>query len=226
MYWFAPVGVVVTQAVLVAGVFMYLTFVAGMALLGGLSRPIPEPPPAGELRKVKIIYRCSICGTEVRMTAANEQEPEPPRHCLEEAEIGASIGTEPPAYERGGPDTFDFSLMTALGVSAVGSTFLEARPDPADWTERLLQRASTFVPGIFEAPIRGVRACARPVAADGRPLIGEVSGVDGLFVCAGHGPWGISTGPASARLIVDRMLGRSIDIPAVFDPARFGPIPA
>jgi len=148
----------------------------------------------------------------------------PPRHCLEEAEIGASIGTEPPAYERGGPDTSDFSLMTALGVSAVGSTFLQAKPDPADWTERLLQRATTFVPGVFDAPIRGVRACARPVALDGRPLIGEVPGTDGLFVCAGHGPWGISTGPASARLVVDRMLGRPVDIPAEFDPARFGAV--
>ena len=68
---------------------------------------------------------------------------DPPRHCLEEAEIGASIGTEPPADERGGPDTSDFSLMTALGVSAVGSTFLQQQPDPADWTERLLQRASS-----------------------------------------------------------------------------------
>ena len=41
-----------------------------MIMVNGLARPMPEPPPAGELRKVKIVYRCSICGTEVRMTAA------------------------------------------------------------------------------------------------------------------------------------------------------------
>ncbi len=40
-------------------------------MLGGLVRPMPEPPPPGELRKVKITYRCSICGTEVRMTVAD-----------------------------------------------------------------------------------------------------------------------------------------------------------
>jgi len=159
-------------------------------------------------------------GVVVEVELAN-----PPRHCLEEAEISASIGVEPAVYERGGPDTSDFSLMTALGVSAVGSTFLEGRPDPEAWVERLLQRASTFVPRIYEAPIRGVRACARPVSLDGRPLIGDVPGVEGLFVCAGHGPWGISTGPASARLVVDRMLGRSVDIPADFDAARFGSPP-
>lgn len=150
----------------------------------------------------------------------------PPTHCLEEAEIGASIGAEPTAYERGGPDTSDFSMMTALGISAVGSTFLQAEPDPADWMERLLQRAALFVPAVMDAPIRGVRACARPVSIDGRPLIGPVPGVEGLFVCAGHGPWGISTGPASSRLVVDAMLGREVSIPAVFDPGRFGPIPA
>jgi glycine/D-amino acid oxidase-like deaminating enzyme len=31
-------------------------------------------------------------------------------------------------------------------------------------------------------------------------------GVSGLFTCVGHGPWGISTGPASARLAVDAIL--------------------
>ena len=44
-----------------------------------LDAPLPEPPPAGELRKVKIMYRCSICGAEVRMTIAPHEDPEPPR---------------------------------------------------------------------------------------------------------------------------------------------------
>ena len=55
-------------AVLIACVVAYGILRLGMMMLGGLARPVPEPPPAGELRKVKIIYRCSICGTEVRMT--------------------------------------------------------------------------------------------------------------------------------------------------------------
>jgi hypothetical protein len=59
----------------------------GFAMLRGLAEPVPEPPPAGELRKVKITYRCSICGTEVRMTTANDQMPEPPRHCLEDMDL-------------------------------------------------------------------------------------------------------------------------------------------
>lgn len=59
----------------------------GMALLGGLARPVPEPPEPGELRKVRLTYRCSICGTEVRMTTANDEMPEPPRHCLEDMDL-------------------------------------------------------------------------------------------------------------------------------------------
>ena len=74
-------------ALLIAALAVFVLFKIGFAMLGGLAQPIPEPPPAGELRKVKIMYRCSICGTEVRMTVANDQMPEPPRHCLEDMEL-------------------------------------------------------------------------------------------------------------------------------------------
>ena len=56
----------------------------GLAMLRMFAQPVAEPPPPGELRKVKLMYRCEICGTEVRMTAALDQDPEPPRHCLED----------------------------------------------------------------------------------------------------------------------------------------------
>jgi len=59
----------------------------GFAFLGGLSRPVPAPPPPGELRKVRLIYRCGICGTEVRMTAANDEMPDPPRHCQDDMDL-------------------------------------------------------------------------------------------------------------------------------------------
>ncbi|HEY9555249.1 MAG TPA: hypothetical protein VIR58_00860 [Acidimicrobiales bacterium] len=74
-------------ALLVAALAVLVMFKIGFAMFGGLALPVPEPPPAGELRKVKIMYRCSICGTEVRMTAANDEMPEPPRHCLEDMDL-------------------------------------------------------------------------------------------------------------------------------------------
>jgi hypothetical protein len=60
----------------------------GLAMLRALATP-NEPPPAGEMRKVNLRYRCSICGAEVRMTQASEELPEPPRHCLEDMDLVA-----------------------------------------------------------------------------------------------------------------------------------------
>ena len=46
------------------------------------SRRIP-----GELRRVKLTYRCSTCGTELRMTLANDSLPQAPRHCSDEMDL-------------------------------------------------------------------------------------------------------------------------------------------
>ncbi len=62
----------------------------GLAVLRTLATPLPEPPPAGELRKVRLQYRCSLCGTEVRMTVATDESPNPPRHCMDDMELIAT----------------------------------------------------------------------------------------------------------------------------------------
>lgn len=82
-------------AITAGGVFRLILAVAfaavllkvGMMILGSFARPVPPPPEAGELRKVRLTYRCSICATEVRMTQANDEVPEPPRHCMEDMEL-------------------------------------------------------------------------------------------------------------------------------------------
>ena len=85
---FVAVAVALTSAsllaVVVAALVAGLLIKVGITVLGSLATPIPEPPPPGELRKVKLTFRCTICGTEVRMTTANDEMPEPPRHCLED----------------------------------------------------------------------------------------------------------------------------------------------
>lgn len=73
-----------TGRVLVAAGASWVILRLGVLMLGGMARPIPEPPPAGELRKVKIAYRCELCGAEVRMTVAPDADPDPPRHCQED----------------------------------------------------------------------------------------------------------------------------------------------
>jgi hypothetical protein len=76
--------------VAVAVIIMYGIFASGFAVLGSFARPVPGPPPPGELRRVKLTYRCSGCGTELRMTLANDRIPEAPRHCAGEMELTSS----------------------------------------------------------------------------------------------------------------------------------------
>jgi hypothetical protein len=74
-------------AVIVATIAVGLMMKVGFSVLRGFARPVEPAPPPGELRKVRLSYRCSICSTEVRMTMANDQMPEPPRHCLEDMDL-------------------------------------------------------------------------------------------------------------------------------------------
>ena len=67
--------------------FVYVVYRIGLKMMAGFSRPVPPPPPPGELRRVKLTYRCSLCGTEVRMTHAPQQNPEPPRCCMEDMDL-------------------------------------------------------------------------------------------------------------------------------------------
>ena len=150
---------------------------------------------------------------------------DPPRHVLEEA--GIRIEPADDAGDGDDPTTdhehyASFSLVTAEGSSSVGSTFLEREPDPASLVPAILERGARFVPAIATSAGGAYRLCARPLSLDGRPLVGRVPGVDGLWVAAGHGPWGISTGPASGRMLADLIDGRVSAPPSSLDPARFG----
>ena len=61
----------------------------GIGVLRAFARPVPPPLPPGEMRKVNLQYRCSICGAEVKMVQASEELPEPPRHCMEDMDLVA-----------------------------------------------------------------------------------------------------------------------------------------
>jgi len=56
----------------------------GITLLRAVSQPPPPAPPPGEMRKINVRYRCQVCGVELRLTMAPDDDPPPPRHCLEE----------------------------------------------------------------------------------------------------------------------------------------------
>ena len=135
-----------------------------------------------------------------------------PRHIVEEDEVDALSRAEAATARAG--DAIDpdadppslFSLATAQRITTLGSTFLPTEPDPVRIGSLLLRRAAAFLPAVVEAELVGRRMCARPQSVDGRPFIGAIPQVAGLFVCAGHGPWGISTGPASAAIAARAVL--------------------
>jgi hypothetical protein len=74
--------------ILVAVLVAYVILRIGMFMLRSIATP-PPTPDEGELRKVNLRYRCSICGAEVKMTQATEELPEPPRHCMEDMDLVA-----------------------------------------------------------------------------------------------------------------------------------------
>jgi hypothetical protein len=82
------VGTVISVVIAVAA--GYLIFRVGIAMLKGMVRPMPEPPPPGELRRVKLRYRCPQCGLELRVTTAANEDPVPPRHCMDEMDLVAT----------------------------------------------------------------------------------------------------------------------------------------
>ncbi|MCU1391624.1 MAG: hypothetical protein JWM34_52 [Ilumatobacteraceae bacterium] len=63
----------------------------GIGMLRSMTTPMPAPPPSGEMRRINVRYRCSICGLELKMTLAPDEDPPPPRHCLEDMDLVAPI---------------------------------------------------------------------------------------------------------------------------------------
>ena len=69
----------------------YVLWKSGIALLRGMTSLPPEPPPTGELRRVRRQYRCAVCGVELKMTMAPDEDPPPPKHCLEDMQEVAPL---------------------------------------------------------------------------------------------------------------------------------------
>ena len=82
--WFA------FKVVIAISVFLLIVRV-GIAMLRSFGRPVDEPPPVGELRKVRLRYRCPTCGLELRVDSSPSEDPVPPRHCMDEMDLVARL---------------------------------------------------------------------------------------------------------------------------------------
>ena len=43
------------------------------------------------MRKINVRYQCTVCGTELRMVLAPDEDPPPPKHCLEDMIVVAPL---------------------------------------------------------------------------------------------------------------------------------------
>lgn len=84
---------------------------------------------------------------------------------------------------------------------------------------RMLERAFRFLPGL--RALKALRAWTgfRPTTPDGLPYIGAVPARRDVWVAAGHEGLGVTTAPATARLLLDLLLQR----PPSLDPAPYAP---
>lgn len=116
-----------------------------------------------------------------------------------------------------------YAIPRRDGHILVGSTLEHVGFDktPTSDALRSLQKtAEELLPALADAPVVGHWAGLRPGSPEGIPFIGEVPGVDGLWLNCGHYRNGLVMAPASCRLLVDLMLGRApIVDPAPYDPA-------
>jgi hypothetical protein len=74
--------------VMIAIAAFFCIYLTGTFIVRSFMHPPPAEPEIGRLRKVNYRYRCTVCGTEVTMTAAPEDEiPASPRHCREDMNL-------------------------------------------------------------------------------------------------------------------------------------------
>jgi D-amino-acid dehydrogenase len=94
---------------------------------------------------------------------------------------------------------------------------LEAPPDERR-AKILMQSAKTMFPDLDTRDYR-MWMGFRPSTPDSLPILGEAPGRPGLYFIFGHGHFGMTGGPPSARLVSRLITGA----PAEFDPTPYSP---
>ena len=87
---------------------------------------------------------------------------------------------------------------------------------------RLREIAVEIAPDISSLPVADQWAGLRPFAADGLPILGEIAGLDGLFIATAHYRNGILLAPLTAKIAADRLTdGTDSKYLNAFGPGRF-----
>jgi glycine/D-amino acid oxidase-like deaminating enzyme len=141
-----------------------------------------------------------------------------------------------PDMKGGGCACIDSATATYFRSDAhdkflVGDFYGRRGVDPDDFPQRasdesleeLIERACRRVPKLENAEVmRGVTG-VYDMTPDCRPLLGEVPGIGGLYVCAGFSGMGFKISPAIGLVMSELVLdggAKTVDI-AAFRPGRF-----
>ena len=170
--------------------------------------------PTGAWRPIKPLW-----GVVVEVDLAN-----PPGHVLEEVGIDVEGGIPTPhgverTRPRVQPRDGERRELAGFDLPALRAGSGRDRASPRRARRDAMSRPSRRPRSVPRDPAPG--RCRSTVVRS----IGRVPGTEGLWIAAGHGPWGVSTGPDSGRLLADLLLGRLAEPPAALDPARFGAPP-
>jgi glycine/D-amino acid oxidase-like deaminating enzyme len=118
-------------------------------------------------------------------------------------------------------DSVAFNIQPRqTGQMLLGSSRQYGSEDPRAETKMLrqmLDRAKSYMPGLSEISALRVWTGFRASTKDKLPLIGPAKGLSddqSLWLAAGFEGLGITNAPATARLLVDGMLGRPSEISA------------
>jgi glycine/D-amino acid oxidase-like deaminating enzyme len=147
-----------------------------------------------------------------------------------------AILRNPPGMKGGGCGCIDSATATYFRSDAhdkflVGDFYGKRPVDPNNFPQRasdesleeIIERACRRVPKLEQAEVmRGVTG-VYDMTPDSRPLLGEIPGIRGLFVCAGFSGMGFKISPAIGLVMSELVLdgkASSVDIRA-FRPNRF-----
>ena len=78
--------------------------------------------------------------------------------------------------------------------------------------QEVLGEAMRVAPGLSSAALGEIRVGLRPRTEDNLPVLGGVPGVEGVYLCTGHGANGLQLGPFSGKLAAEWAQDRPSDV--------------
>lgn len=87
--------------------------------------------------------------------------------------------------------------------------------------DQALHHARQLFPALRSQP-KTVWTGQRPATPDTLPVVGKAPKRNGLWLCFGHGAYGMTSAPPSGRLLAELLTGQATFINAgPFDPERY-----